>query len=127
MKKYYRCNICGNIVEMVEDSGNNPFCCGEAMHEMTPGKTEASVEHHIPQYTLCDKKIDVCVGAQPHPMTDAHKIKWIALETDCGFYYKYINPEKPAKVRFKLCDGEKPLAIYTYCNLHGLWTNMIEL
>ena len=118
--KFYICPRCGNIVEMVNDSGVNPFCCGQKMNELIPGSVEASGEKHIPAVQVLENAVEVNVGSVDHPMVDVHWIEWVQLVTDRGSARVYLNPGDAPKVSFPLA-GEKPLAVYAYCNLHGLW------
>ena len=118
--KFYICPHCGNIVEMVHDSGVKPFCCGQKMEELVPNTVEASGEKHIPAVSVGDGIVNVNVGSVDHPMVDVHWIEWVQLVTDRGSYRKKLNPGEAPNVKFLLGD-EKPLAVYAYCNLHGLW------
>ena len=118
--KFYICPHCGNIVEMVHDSGVKPFCCGQKMEELVPNTVEASGEKHIPAVSVGDGIVNVNVGSVDHPMVDVHWIEWIQLNTDKGRYRKVLKPGEAPKVSFLLKD-EKPLAVYAFCNLHGLW------
>ena len=118
--KFYICPRCGNIIEMVNDSGVSPFCCGQKMNELIPGSVEASGEKHIPAVQVLENAVEVNVGSVDHPMVDVHWIEWVQLITDKGSYRKWLNPGEAPHVRF-LLDHEKPLAVYAYCNLHGLW------
>lgn len=118
--KFYVCAHCGNLVEMVSDAGVTPICCGEKMKELVPNTVEASGEKHIPAVQVGDGIVEVNVGSVDHPMADVHWIEWIQLVTDKGSYRKQLNPGEAPKASFLLSD-EKPLAVYAYCNLHGLW------
>jgi len=118
--KFYICPHCGNLVEMVHDAGVNPVCCGQKMTELVPNTVEASGEKHIPAVTVGEANVEVNVGSVDHPMVDVHWIEWVQLVTDKGSYRKSLNPGEAPNVKFLLGD-EKPLAVYAYCNLHGLW------
>ena len=118
--KFYICPHCGNVVEMVQDSGVKPVCCGQKMQELIPGSVEASGEKHIPAVSVEGNVVQVNVGSVDHPMVDVHWIEWVQLVTDKGSSRKWLNPGQAPQVRF-LLDEEKPLAVYAYCNLHGLW------
>lgn len=118
--KFYICPHCGNIVEMVHDAGVTPHCCGQKMNELVPNTVEASGEKHIPAVTVTGDKVVVNVGSVDHPMVDVHWIEWVQLLTDQGSCRKTLNPGQAPHVEFAL-QGEKPLAVYAYCNLHGLW------
>jgi len=118
--KFYICPTCGNVVEMIQDSGVNPVCCGQKMTELVPNTVEASGEKHVPAVTVEGGVVTVNVGSVDHPMQDVHYIQWVQLVTEHGSQRRSLNPGQPPKVTFQL-DGDKPLAVYAYCNLHGLW------
>ena len=118
--KFYVCPHCGNIVEMVHDAGVNPVCCGQKMKELIPGSVDASAEKHVPAVKVQGGIVEVNVGSVDHPMVDVHWIEWVELVSDKGIQRKYLNPGEAPNVKFILGD-EKPLAVYAYCNLHGLW------
>ena len=83
---------------------------------------EASGEKHIPAVKVLADKVEVNVGSVNHPMEEVHWIEWVQLVTDHGSYRKWLKPGEAPHVEFLLGD-EKPLAVYAYCNLHGLWKN----
>ena len=118
--KFYICSHCGNIVEMVHDAGVPLICCGQKMNELIPGSVDASQEKHVPAVKVSEGAVEVNVGSVDHPMVDVHWIEWVQLLTDKGSYRKWLNPGEAPNVKFLLGD-EKPLAVYAYCNLHGLW------
>lgn len=118
--KFCVCRRCGNFISFVKDSGSPVSCCGETMEELVPNTVEASTEKHIPVVTVGDNLVKVCVGSAAHPMLDAHLIQWIILETDQGKVCKHLDAGEKPEITFALC-GEKPVAVYSYCNLHGLW------
>ena len=119
-KKYYICPVCGNIVEVISASGVNVKCCGKNMEEIIPGTVEASREKHIPVVEISGNTVKVTVGSVEHPMLAEHSILWVYLETDKGGQRKALEVGAAPTVSFALCD-EKPIAVYAYCNLHGLW------
>lgn len=118
--KFYICEKCGNLVEKIEDSGVPMVCCGQKMTPIEAGTVEASREKHIPVATVEDGLVRVVVGSVEHPMAEEHSILWIELKTDKGAQRKHLEVGKPPVVSFALTD-EKPLEVYAYCNLHGLW------
>lgn len=120
-KKYYVCEVCGNIVEKVHDSGNELMCCMRTMQELKPGETDGKHEFHVPVCNLKKKVLEVRVGEKPHPMEKAHYIKWIEVRTDKGLMRKYLNPDDEPVAYFHLCDDENVCGVYAYCNLHKLW------
>ena len=122
--KYYICEKCGNILEVVNASGVTPSCCGQKMSVLEAGVVEASREKHIPEVEISDGKVTVTVGSVLHPMAEEHSILWVALETDKGTARKYLEVGAAPVVSFAL-DNEKPVAVYAYCNLHGLWKKEI--
>ena len=122
--KFYICEKCGNIVEMVNASGVNPHCCGQKMSVLEAGVVEASREKHVPEVEVSDGKVKVVVGSVLHPMSKEHSILWVSLETDKGSQRKYLDVDAEPVVSFAL-DNEKPIAVYAYCNLHGLWKKEI--
>lgn len=118
--KFYICPICRNIVEMVYDTDIALYCCGEKMEELIPNTGSAGAEKHLPLVSVVDNAVEVHVGSVDHPMTPVHWIKWIQLVTDKGSYRKELSSDEAPHAKF-LLDDEKPLAVYAYCNLHGLW------
>ena len=120
MSKFYICEKCGNLVEKIEDSGVPMVCCGQKMSEIVAGTVEASREKHIPVASVEGNVVNVVVGSGEHPMAEEHSILWIELKTDRGVQRKHLKPGEAPKVSFALA-GEKPLEVYAYCNLHGLW------
>jgi len=119
-KKFYVCETCGNLIGMIHSSGVNVVCCGKKMTELEAGVVEASREKHIPVATVNGNNVDVVIGSVAHPMAEEHFIGWVYLETTKGGQRKVLNPGDEPKVTFALAD-EKPVAVYAYCNLHGLW------
>lgn len=122
--RFYICEKCGNIVEMVNASGVTPHCCGQKMSVLEAGVVEASREKHIPEVEVLDGRVNVVVGSVLHPMAEEHSILWIELVSDKGVQRKYLNPGEAPAVSFLLKD-EKPIEVYAYCNLHGLWKKEI--
>ena len=118
--KFYICENCGNIIVKLNDSRVPVSCCGNRMNELVPNVVEASGEKHVPAVNVMEGKVEVNVGSVNHPMEEVHWIEWVQLITDQGSYRKWLNPGEAPNVKF-LLDGEKPLAVYAYCNLHGLW------
>ncbi|NLC78682.1 MAG: desulfoferrodoxin [Ruminococcaceae bacterium] len=119
--KFYICKHCGNLVGMINSSGVPMICCGEEMTALVPGSVEASVEKHLPVVTVSGGAVSVSVGSALHPMTKEHLIEWVYLKTDKGGQRRTLGADIEPKAEFKLTAGEKPLEVYAYCNLHGLW------
>ena len=119
--KFYICEVCGNIVYHVNASGVPVFCCGKKMNELVPGTVDAAVEKHVPVYRVEGNLVSVKVGSVEHPMLDVHSIQWIAVESKQGVQIKYLQPGQAPEASFALVDGDELVAVYEYCNLHGLW------
>ena len=86
----------------------------------SPNTVEASGEKHLPVAELSGSRLTVTVGAVEHPMADVHYIQWIFVETENGGQIRYLNPGQAPSTVFEL-GSEKPVTVYAYCNLHGLW------
>ncbi len=118
--KFYVCEHCGNKITFVESKGVPVMCCGQKMTELVPNTVDAAQEKHVPVVEQDGDKVVVKVGSVEHPMVEEHLIQWVAVETEKGSQIKYLKAgEKPEAV-FDLA-GEKLVAVYEYCNLHGLW------
>ena len=120
-QKFLKCAKCGNIVAVVHATGVPVMCCGQKMEQIIPGSVEASLEKHIPQYTVENNKVHVVVGSVEHPMIPEHYIEWVSVQTKFGNQRKQLKPNQEPKVCFSLCEGDEVEAVYAYCNLHGLW------
>lgn len=119
--KFYKCDHCGNIITFLHSAGVPVMCCGQKMTELVAGTTDAAVEKHIPAVEQDGALVRVKVGSVTHPMMPEHFIQWIALETNQGSQIKYLNPEQAPEAIFALAEGETIVAVFEYCNLHGLW------
>ncbi len=119
-QKFFRCKHCGNLIGMIHDSGAPITCCGEHMQELVANSTDAATEKHVPVVTVDGDTVHVTVGSVEHPMTEAHYIQWIYLKTEKGGQRQCLTPSDKPQASFKLID-DKPVAVYEYCNLHGLW------
>ncbi|MBQ9710364.1 MAG: desulfoferrodoxin [Clostridia bacterium] len=118
--KFFICEHCGNLIGMIHDAGVPMMCCGQKMTKLVPGTVDASHEKHVPAVKVEGNTVIVEVGAVEHPMIEEHKIEWVYLHTDKGGQRKCLEVGKKPVVTFALFD-EKPIAVYAYCNLHGLW------
>ena len=122
--KFYICETCKNIVGMIHSSGAPLTCCSKKMTLLEPGTVEASHEKHIPVVSVEGESVKVSVGSAVHPMSEEHSIQWIYLQTDKGGHRRELAPTDAPEATFALA-GEKPVAVYAYCNLHGLWKTEI--
>ena len=120
-QRFFVCKHCGNIIAFVHASGARVTCCGDVMQEIVPNSTDAAQEKHVPVIEVSGNVVTVTVGSAAHPMTAEHYIQWISLESAEGNQRKELKPGAAPKAVFVLNDGDKPMAAFAYCNLHGLW------
>lgn len=123
--KFYICKHCGNIAGLVHNAGVPMMCCGQKMEAMEINTAEASVEKHLPVVEVVDNAVLVTIGETLHPMEKEHSILWVYLETDKGGHRRCLEVGRDPYATFILA-GEKPLAVYAYCNLHGLWKTEVK-
>lgn len=119
--KFYICDKCGNIIRMVVDKGIPVVCCGHTMRELVPNTVEASQEKHIPEIDFARNILRVKVGNISHPMEAEHSIEWVYVVTTEGEQYKRLRLDRDPETEFALVNGDKPIKVFAYCNLHGLW------
>ena len=119
--RYFLCSHCGNIAELVRDGGVPMYCCSEKMRALDEDGMVGPAEKHLPRVTVEDGVLRVSVAETAHPMSEEHYIGWVALTTDKGVQRKAFKPDDAPEATFALLDGEKPLEVYAFCNLHGLW------
>lgn len=118
--KFYRCEHCGNIIAFAENRGVPVSCCGQKMTELVPNTTEAATEKHIPVVVSNQNGlVEIAVGSTLHPMLPEHFIGWVAIETKEGNQRKTLS--STPTISFALVPGDELVAVYAYCNLHGLW------
>ncbi|NLW78244.1 MAG: desulfoferrodoxin [Ruminococcaceae bacterium] len=119
--KFFICKHCGNVAEKLVDSGVPMICCGEPMEEMKANTTDAAQEKHVPVVTVSGNEISVQVGSVLHPMLPEHHIGWIWLDTKLGGCRRSLTTDDEPKAVFTLAPGDEAIAVYEWCNLHGLW------
>ncbi len=122
--KIYRCPICGNIIVKLSDSGIIPTCCGKQMQLLQANTADGAVEKHVPKVELNGNRIEVQIGDVIHPMSEDHYIEWVLAETTKGFQVKFLKPHDKPICSFEISE-DKLIALYEYCNLHGLWKKEI--
>ena len=115
MLKVYQCESCKKTVI----SGTELKL--EGFVELIAGSVDAAKEKHVPVVTKKCKQVKVDVGSVAHPMTEEHLIEWVAIETEQGYQVKYLTAGAEPICEFSLAGGDKLVAVYAYCNLHGLW------
>jgi superoxide reductase len=119
LKEIYKCEICGNIVEVVHASAGVLICCGQPMKLQVENTVDASKEKHVPVVENVKGGVLVKVGAVEHPMLEAHYIEWIEVQTANKLYRKYLNPGDIPQALFLI--NEEVVSVREYCNVHGLW------
>ena len=120
-RKIYKCEVCGNIVEVIHKGKGELFCCGKPMVELEEKTADSSIEKHVPYIERVGNKYVVKVGQnQEHPMTEDHYIEWIELSVDGVIYKKYLTPNDKPEAEFEVPEG-KEVSAREYCNVHGLW------
>ena len=116
--KVYKCDGCLSVaVELVEGKD----ACEKNYQEVKANTVDASGEKHLPVVETKENQVKVIVGTIEHPMLEEHHIMWIYLETTKGGMVRMLKPGEKPEAEFLLTEGEKPVAAYEYCNLHGLW------
>lgn len=123
--KFFRCKHCGNIVGIINNAGVPLKCCGEDMEELVANTVDASKEKHVPVVSIEGNTVLVEVGSIAHPMEEKHYIQWIYILTKHGGQRKSLEPGEAPRASFALVDDEV-VAVYEYCNLHGLWKTDIN-
>ncbi len=120
MMEIYKCELCGNIVEIVHAGGGQLMCCGKAMTLQQENTVDASKEKHVPVIEKVAGGFKVKVGGVPHPMEEKHFIEWIEIQFDNKVGRKFLKPgEKPEAVFLGIDAPE--IKAREYCNIHGLW------
>lgn len=119
--KFFVCRHCGNVAELLNDAGVKMTCCGEVMAEMKPNTADAAKEKHVPVCTRERGVIRVQVGSAAHPMLAEHHIGFIRLVTKLGGQLRRLEAGDAPAADFVLGEGDEPVEVYAWCNLHGLW------
>lgn len=115
----YKCDLCGNIVQVLAGGGGELVCCGQPMQKLTENTVDAAKEKHVPVIEKVDGGYRVKVGDVPHPMEEKHWIQWIELIADGKSYFQFLDPGQAPEALFKIDAAS--VAAREYCNLHGLW------
>ena len=115
----YKCDVCGNIVEVLHEGAGELVCCGQAMKHFVENTVDAAKEKHVPVIEKSGGKINVKVGSVAHPMEEKHYIEWIEIIADGKAYRQFLKPGAAPEATFDI--DAKNIAAREYCNLHGLW------
>ncbi|MDD2238037.1 MAG: desulfoferrodoxin [Kiritimatiellae bacterium] len=116
----YKCELCGNIVEMLHAGAGELVCCGKPMVGMTENTVDAAKEKHVPVIEKVDGGFKVTVGSVAHPMEEKHYIEWIEIQFDNKVGRKFLKPGEKPEATFLGVDAPA-ITAREYCNLHGLW------
>jgi superoxide reductase len=116
----YKCEICGNIVEVLHEGVGELVCCNQPMKLMQPKMADEGKEKHVPVIEKTGKGVKVKVGSVPHPMEEKHFIEWIAVDTERGTFRKFLKPGEKPEGEFEI--KEDILGAREYCNVHLLWS-----
>jgi len=115
----YKCEVCGNIVEVIHEGVGQLVCCNQPMKLYEQNTVEAAVEKHLPVLEKIEGGYRVKVGSVPHPMEESHYIEWIELIADGKAYREFLKPGQATEAVFLIEAAE--VTAREYCNLHGLW------
>ncbi len=115
----YKCEVCGNIVEVVHGGAGELICCGQPMKLLEEKASEQGNEKHLPVVEVASGEVKVKVGEVSHPMEEKHYIEWVEVLTPNGAVKRFLKPGENPEVTFKI--DEKATAVRSYCNIHGLW------
>ncbi len=115
----YKCNICGNIVEVLHEGAGTLVCCGQPMELLKEKTEDLGLEKHVPVVERIETGVKVKVGSVPHPMEEKHYIEWIEVIADGRVQRKFMKPGGKPEADFNIeAEG---LVVREYCNIHGLW------
>jgi superoxide reductase len=115
----YKCDLCGNVVEVLHGGAGELVCCGQPMKRLTENTVDAAKEKHVPVIEKVDGGYKVKVGDVPHPMEEKHFIEFVELIADGQVYRQFLNPGETPEATFRIDAGQ--VSAREYCNLHGLW------
>jgi len=115
----YKCDLCGNIIDVLHGGGGELVCCGETMKVMTENTVDAAKEKHVPVVEKTANGFKVTVGSTLHPMEAKHYIEWVEIIADGKSYRQFLNPGQEPVAEF--CVQAEQVTAREYCNLHGLW------
>lgn len=115
----YKCEKCGNIVEVLHGGAGELVCCGAPMLLMKENSTDAATEKHVPVMTKTEHGVTVKVGSAPHPMEAEHYIEWIEVIAGGKAYREFLEPGGAPEATF--CVTGKITALREYCSKHGVW------
>ena len=119
LKQVYRCNVCGNIVEVLHTGKGELVCCGEPMELLQEKALDVGQEKHVPVVEVTGDGVKVKVGSVPHPMEEKHHIEWVEIIEDGQSCSQFLKAGDKPEAYFE--SGSKKVTAREYCNIHGLW------
>jgi len=119
LNQIYKCNICGNMVEMVHAGAGELVCCGQPMELLQAKSEDEGQEKHVPVVEKTSNGVKVKIGSVPHPMEEKHFIEWVEIIVDGKVYRKFLKPGELPEAEF--CVKAEEIEAREYCNVHGLW------
>jgi len=115
----YKCNVCGNIVEVLHGGAGELVCCGQPMESLIAKTTDEGKEKHVPVIKEVGERVKVKIGSVPHPMEEKHYIEWVELLVNGKAYRQFLNPGEAPEAVFNVEANE--ITAREHCNIHGLW------
>lgn len=123
LNQIYKCQVCGNIVEVLNAGAGELVCCGQPMELLKEKSTDEGLEKHLPVVKKTATSVKVKVGSIPHPIGSGHYIQWNEVLADGRLYRKHLNPGDPPEAEFEI--QARNLIARELCNVHGLWKNTV--
>lgn len=120
LNQIWKCEICGNIVEVIHEGADSLVCCGKPMTLMNEKTNDLGMEKHVPVVERTSNGIKVKVGSVEHPMEEKHWIQWIEVIANGKSYKEFLKPGMKPEAEF--CVSEN-MQVRAYCNIHGLWSS----
>jgi len=119
LRQVYKCNVCGNMVEVLHAGAGELVCCGQPMEKLLEKTEDVGREKHVPVIEKIASGIRIKVGSLPHPMEESHYIEWIEILAEGRVCRKFLNPGDPPEAEFEVRADK--ISAREYCNIHGLW------
>ena len=119
--RIFICDECKLMAMVIQPGSEELSCGGKPMRALAANITDAAQEKHVPVVTVEGNKVVVKVGSVAHPMLEEHYIQWIYIQTKRGGQYRYLKPGEAPEAEFLIAGNDELVAVYEYCNLHGLW------
>lgn len=125
-RTFYRCDICGNLVEKIEDSGVLMVCCGQNMTLLRANSSDGASEKHLPVEKIDNNNLNIKISSVPHPMTEEHHINWVVIAYKNTTKRVNLKINQDPEINTLIDENDSNITIYSYCNIHGLWATEIK-